>query len=243
MRAFLPLLKRELSRMIHSSVVTIIVVLFLVMLGGMFFRDFFDTVQPLSLRGFFSQAPILLAFFCPALTMGRIAGERADHTLDLLLTMPLHSWHIVMAKFVACLVVLAFVLLCTLAYPLTLSELGTLDWGPVWGGYIALFMLGGGYCAIGLLTSAWAKDQMIAVLTAFFLCVALTYIDLLADASSGNWALVLQSLSASHHFSNIARGVIDIRDIFYTLSLQCLALCGAVFTLEARRYPDPVVES
>lgn len=229
--------------MLQSSVVMIIVILFLVMMGGMFFRDYFDQVQSLSLRPFFAQAPILLAFFCPALTMGKIAGERADHTLDLLLTMPLHSAHVVLAKFVACLIVLAFVLLCTLSYPLTLSQLGTLDWGPIWGGYTALFMLGGGYCAIGLLTSAWAKDQMISVLTAFFLCVALTYIDMLVGSSSGTGAVLLQELSASYHFSNIARGVIDIRDILYTLSLQCLALCGAVFMLEARRYPDPVVRS
>ena len=243
MHAFWPLLKRELSRMLHSSVVMIIVILFLVMLGGMFFRDYFDTVRSLSLRPFFSQAPTLLAFFCPALTMGRIAGERSDHTLDLLLTMPLHSAHIVLAKFVACLVVLVFVLLCTLSYPLTLSGLGELDWGPVIGGYVALFMLGGGYCAIGLLTSAWAEDQMIAVLTAFFLCVALTYVDMLVVSSSGTLAVLLQNLSASYHFSNIARGVMDIRDILYTLSLQCIAVCGAVFTLEARRYPDPVVKS
>ena len=199
--------------MVHSSVIALILVLFLFMLGGMFFRDYFDTVQALSLRPFFSQMPILLAFFCPALTMGRISGERADHTLDLLSTFPLHGWQIVASKFVACLMILAIVLAFTLSYPLTLSQLGTLDWGPVWGGYLSLFLLGGGYCAIGLLTSAWAKDQMIAVLAGFFLCVALTYIDTLASGSSGAMAVLLQNLSASYHFSNIARGVVDIRDL------------------------------
>jgi len=240
MNSFTPLLGRELSRMLNSSVVAIIVVLFLFMMGGMFFRDYFDTVQQLSLRGFFSQAPILLAFFCPALTMGRIAGERADHTLDLLTTFPLHGWQIVAAKFAACLIILALVLAFTLSYPLSLSTLGELDWGPVWGGYISLFLLGGGYLAIGLFTSAWAKDQMIAVLSAFFLCVALTYVDTLASGTNGAMAVLLQNLSASYHFSNIARGVLDFRDILYALSLQILALSGAVFTLEARRYPDAV---
>lgn len=240
MNSFMPLLGRELSRMLHSSVVAIIVVLFLFMMGGMFFRDFFDTVQTLSLRTFFAQAPILLAFFCPALTMGRIAGERADKTLELLTTFPLRGWQIVAAKFVACLIILAVVLLFTLSYPLSLSGLGELDWGPVVGGYISLFLLGGGYLAIGLLTSAWAKDQMIAVLSAFFLCVALTYIDTLASGASGSMAVLLQNLSASYHFSNIARGVLDIRDLLYALSLQILALSGAVFMLEARRYPDEV---
>jgi len=237
MNAFIPLLHREISRMIHASVMTIIIILFLVMMGGLFFMDFFDTIQPLSMRSFFAKAPLLLAFFCPALTMGRIAGERQDGTLALLQTMPLQTLHIVLAKFFACLFLLTITLACTLSYPATLSTLGPLDWGPVVGGYLALISLGGGYIAIGLFTSALAKDQVVAILTAFFLCLGLSYIHHLALNASGIHATFLQNLSASYHFANIAKGVLDAKSILYTLSLQFFALTATILVIEAKRYP------
>lgn len=234
--------KRDLSRLLHSNVVAILIVLFLIMMGAMFFIDFFDDVQVLSLRKFFSQAPLLLSIFCPALTMGILAEERRMQTLDLLKTMPVESWQIVLAKFLACLTLLILVLIFTLSYPISLSTLGPLDWGPVIGGYLALTMLGGVYLSLGILVSSLTKDQITSFLIAFFLCFLLTFIHRISTDSSGITATVLQNISASQHFSNIARGVVDIRDIIYVITLQCFALTATGFMMESQRYPTKILQ-
>lgn len=237
MTAIITIFKRDISRMIQSNIVATIVVLFLIMMGALFFEDYFKEVQALNLRQFFSQAPLLLSIFCPALSMATIADERAHQTLDLLQTMPVRSSEIIIAKFLCCLVLLCFVLAMTLSYPLSLSTLGSLDWGPVFGGYIALILLGAAYLALGILASACAKDQITAFLIAFFLCFALTYIQKLSLNASGTMATILQNLSAGAHFSNIARGVVDIRDILYAVSIQFFALSAAILQLESKKYP------
>ena len=234
--------KRDLSRLLHSNVVAILIVLFLIMMGAMFFIDFFDDVQVLNLRKFFSQAPLLLSIFCPALTMGILAEERRMQTLDLLKTMPVETWQIVLAKFLACLTLLILVLFFTLSYPISLSTLGPLDWGPVIGGYLALTMLGGVYLSLGILVSSLTKDQITSFLIAFFLCFLLTFIHRISTDASGITATILQNISASQHFSNIARGVVDIRDLIYVITLQCFALTATGFMMESQRYPTTILQ-
>ena len=223
--------------MIHSGIMAILVVLFLLLMGALFFTDFFQSVQTLSLRSFFSQAPLLLSIFCPALAMGTISEERRAQTLDLLMTMPVQTYQIVVAKFLSCMALLCIILLFTVSYPISLSTLGELDWGPVIGGYIALMLLGGVYLSIGVFASAITRDQLSSFLLAFFLCFLLTYIHRISLESSGDMAAFLQSVSANVHFSNIARGVVDIRDILYAISMQFFALLATVFIIESRRYP------
>ena len=229
--------RRDLSRMIHSNVMGMLIVLFLVMMGALFFVDYFKDVRVLNLRPFFSQAPLLLSIFCPALTMGTIAGERRAQTLLWLETTPVGSFEIVAGKFLSCLALLSVVLCFTLSYPLTLSCLGVLDWGPVVGGYLALVMLGGMFISLGILASSLSRDQISSLLLAFFMCFVLTYLHRIALDSTGWWAEVLGTLSADVHFSNIARGVVDIRDILYAVTIQFFALSAAVLQLESGKYP------
>ena len=107
--------RRDLSRMIHSNVMGMLIVLFLVMMGALFFVDYFKDVRVLNLRPFFSQAPLLLSIFCPALTMGTIAGERRAQTLQWLETTPVGSFEIVAGKFLSCLALLSVVPCFTLS--------------------------------------------------------------------------------------------------------------------------------
>ena len=229
--------RRDLSRMIHSNMMGMLIVLFLVMMGALFFVDYFKDVRVLNLRPFFSQAPLLLSIFCPALTMGTIAGERRVQTLQWLETTPVGSFEIVAGKFLSCLALLSVVLCFTLSYPLTLSCLGVLDWGPGVGGYLALVMLGGMFISLGILASSLSRDQISSLLLAFFMCFVLTYLHRIALDSTGWWAEVLGTLSADVHFSNIARGVVDIRDILYAVTIQFFALSAAVLQLESGKYP------
>ena len=240
MSSIYTIFKRDIFRMMYSGIVVTLIVLFLLFMGALFFTDFFQSIQTLSLRSFFSQAPLLLSIFCPALTMGILSEEKKSQTLDLLMTMPVQTYQIVIAKFLSCLVLLFFVLLFTLSYPISLSTLGELDWGPVAGGYIALMMLGGIYLSIGILSSAVSKDQVSSFLLSFFLCFLLTYIHRLSLESSGTAASVLQSFSASMHFSNIARGVVDIRDIIYAISIQIIMLISTCIAIDIHKYPKKI---
>lgn len=229
-------LKRELGAYFNSVVAYIVVILFLLITGALFWLNYFQQINLLSLRGFFTQAPLFLAFFAPAVTMGLFAEEKRMGTLELLMTMPLSDFEIVMGKFLAALSLLAVVFTMTLAYPITLSMLGDLDWGAVASGYIGLLLLGGTYAAIGLMASSWTRDQVVAILTAFSICFFLYLIDQLVGQPTGTMARVVDYLSTNSHFNNLARGVVDIRDVFYYISVTGVALLVAQVSIASRRW-------
>ncbi|WP_164856252.1 ABC transporter permease [Lujinxingia sediminis] len=228
--------RRELGTYFNSVVAYIVVILFLVITGALFWLNFFQEISVVSLRGFFSQAPLFLAFFAPAITMGLLASEKRSGTLELLMTMPVSDLQIVVGKFLAAVVLLGVVFLMTLVYPLTLSMLGDLDWGAVAAGYIGLMLLGGSYAAVGLMASSFTRDQVVAILVAFSICFFLYLIDQLVGQASGVGAHTAEYLSTSYHFENIARGVVDARDVFYYLSLMAVSLGVATLSVGARRW-------
>lgn len=233
---------RELDAIFSSPVAYVVVVLFLLISGALFWLPYFQQVSALDLRAFFSQAPLFLCFFIPAMTMGSLSGEARAGTLQLLMTLPMSELELVVAKFLATLSLLVVVFLMTLCYPITLSMLGaqhgvSFDWGAVAAGYVGLMLLGSAYTGIGLMASSWTRDQVVAVLIAFSLCFALYLLEQLAaqaDAAS-TWRLIAH-LSTSHHFRDISRGVIASSDVVYYLSLTALSLGVARASLRARRF-------
>lgn len=229
-------LKRELGAYFNSVVAYIVVILFLVITGALFWLSYFQEINVLSMRSFFGQAPLFLAFFAPAITMGLFAEEKRSGTLELLMTMPISDFEIVMGKFLAAVGLLVVVFVMTLTYPLSLSRLGELDWGAVWAGYLGLLLLGASYSAIGIMASTWTKDQVVAILVAFSICFFLYLIDQLVGQPTGVTAQVIEYMSTSYHFDNIARGVVDSRDVIYYLSLIGVCLVVAQASIAARRW-------
>jgi ABC-2 type transport system permease protein len=230
------ILKRELGTYFNSVVAYIVVILFLIITGALFWLNFFQDINILSMRSFFGQAPLFLAFFAPAITMGLFAEEKRSGTLELLMTMPVSDFEIVMGKFLAAVGLLTVVFAMTLVYPFSLSRLGNIDWGAVWAGYAGLMLLGASYSAIGLMASSWTKDQVVAILVAFSICFFLYLIDQLVGQPTGTTAQVVEYLSTSYHFENMARGVIDSRDVIYYLSLIGVCLVVAQTSIAARRW-------
>ncbi len=228
--------RRELGAYFNSVVAYVVVIIFLVTTGALYWMTYFDQINLLSMRGYFDQAPLFLAFFAPAVTMGAFAQSKRSGTLELLMTMPISDGQIVMGKFLAAMGLLAVVFAMTLPYPYSLSMLGDLDWGAVWAGYLGMMLLGGAYVAIGLMASSWTRDQVVALLVAFSICLFLYLIDLLATQPSGTWTQVVEYASTNYHFQNIARGVVDVRDVVYYLSLMGVALVITTLSLGARRW-------
>ena len=240
MSATFTLYRRELGATFNSPVAYVVVLLFLVISGALFWLNYFSQINALSLRSFFEQAPLFLAFFAPAMTMGSIAQEKDRGTLELLMTMPISDGQIVLAKFLSAVTLLGVVFAMTLAYPLTLASLAAdfgaaFDWGATLAGYLGLMLLGSAYAAIGIMASSWTRDQVVAVLVAFSLCFVLYLLERIVGRPTGWAAYVLEYLSTSYHFKNIARGVLDVRDVTYYLSVIAVCLVAAQASLKAKR--------
>jgi ABC-2 type transport system permease protein len=188
------------------------------------------------MRDFFGLVPFLLVFFGPAITMRLIAEERRSGTIELLITMPVRDVDVILGKFFAAVGLFFVALLLTLPYAITISRFGDLDWGPVMGGYFGLVLLGGAYLSLGLLTSSWTENQIVAFVLALFLSMFLLMMDRFIQFLPAVVAPYVEYLSFGAHIRNAARGVIDSRDIVFFVSFTVLALFLAFRSLESRRW-------
>jgi ABC-2 type transport system permease protein len=124
----------------------------------------------------------------------------------------------------------------TLPYAVFVGSRGSLDMGPVIGGYLGLFLMAGGYVAVGIMASAWTKEQIVAAIMGFFICFVLFLADKVLSVVPPVLAPVLQAISFDHHFQSISRGVIDTRDLLYYVSLIGICTLIAETSLESRRW-------
>ncbi|MEW5701134.1 MAG: ABC transporter permease [Candidatus Zixiibacteriota bacterium] len=227
---------KELKSFFNSPVAYVILTLFL-LIGGWFFSAGLFLIGQADMRDLATVVfPLAFLFFIPAITMRLIAEEKKSGTLELLVTLPVRDVEIVVGKYLAALGLLASALLLTFSYPLTLSILGDPDGGAVVGAYLGLILLGGSYLAIGTFTSGLTHNQIVAFITGFVIIFALFMLDKVLVFFPGPVASVLEYLSVSYHFENVARGVVDTRDLIYFLSLIAGFLFLAVRSLEARRW-------
>ena len=163
-------------------------------------------------------------------------NEKKTGTLELLTTKPVLDAEIVLGKFLAAWALLAVTLLPTLLYTLTMGLLGSLDPGPVISGYIGLLLMGAVYIAIGIFASSLTENQIVAFIVSFLLILALFLMDKVLMYVPEALASTMEFLSIDYHFSNIARGVIDSRDILYFASLLGFSLYLATLSLERRKW-------
>ena len=227
------LTKKELRSYFNSPIAYIVIGVLLVGIGYFFFGTFFLGGQT-TLRPFFQFAGWSFLLFAPAITMRSFAEERKTGTIETLLTLPIREWEAVAGKFLAAWLVLAVYLAVTIAYPISISFLGDLDWGPVIGGYAGLMFLGGVYIAIGVFASAVSRNQVVSLIIAFVICLALFWLDLVLPLIPIAFHKPLSYIAVDTHFQNIARGVLDSRDIFYYVSLAGIFLFLAAQIVEGR---------
>ena len=189
-------------------------------------------------RPMFEWMPVMLIFLASALTMRLWSEERRTGTMEFVFTVPARTWEFVLGKFGACLCLLGIALLLTLPLPISIAFHADLDWGPVLAGYAAAFLLGGAYVAIGLFVSARTDSQIVSLIMASFACGAFYLVGspVLTDLVSGGVADFLRALGAGARFESITRGVVDLRDLYYYLSLGGVFLTLNVYGLEVQRW-------
>mgnify|MGYP001589639388 CR=1 FL=1 len=219
----------------NSPIAYIFIGVFLIAGNWLFFNSFFIIGQA-TIRNYFSLLPWIFLFLSPAITMRLWAEEKKSGTIEFLLTLPLTDWQAVLAKFLSALAFLFFSLSLSLTLPLSVAWLGNLDKGPVIGGYLGALLLGGSYLALGLFISSLTKNQIIAFILGLAACFAAFIIGagfVLAGAPA-RLAPIMKFLGLASHFNNIARGVLDSKDIIYYLSFIFLFLWLNVRAIERR---------
>jgi len=227
--------QKELRAYFNSPVAYIVLTVFLLIVGYFFTAPLFLNGQA-TMRPLFSMVPLVFLFFVPAITMRLLAEEKRSGAIELLVTLPTRDWEIVLGKFAAAWLLIATAVLLTLVYTFSVSALGDLDGGETFGGYLGMLLLGGAFAAIGVWASSLTRNQIVAFIIALALIAALYLVGDLLALMPISLAPVLQFVSVSYHFENIARGVVDTRDLIYYFSLIFLMLYLANRALESRKW-------
>ena len=231
----LALLKKELIHF-FSSAIGYVFISFFLGISGLFLwvlhGEFNITDSGFaSLSPFFDLAPWVFLLLIPAACMQSFADERNQGTLELLLTKPINTFQLVLGKYlgICCIVFLA--LIPTLIYVVALYNLalpvGEIDYGSILGSYIALFLLGTTYAAIGVFASSLTQNQTVALLISLLLCF-LAYFGLANLGEAINTSF-FEAIGISFHYNRISEGVIDTRDIIYFITFCSLFLALTYF--------------
>jgi len=230
-----PIYIKELRSYFNSAVAYVVIVVFLALLGWFYASNIF-LMNMASMREMFEIARWIFLFVIPAITMRLLAEERKSGTIELLATKPVHDSEIVLGKFLAAWSLMGIALLPTLVYYVTLTSIGSLDNGPIIGGYVGLFLMAGVFVSIGLFASSVTDNQIVAFLFGIFLILIFFILDKVLIFAPEGLASILEYLSTDAHFLSMARGVIDSRDLVYFFSILGFTLYCSVVSLERRKW-------
>jgi len=220
--------KRELTGYFASPVAYVFLVIYLLLTGFFTFTvgraPFFDLGQA-SLVTLFLWQPWLFLFLVPAAAMRLWSEERRLGTIELLFTMPVTPWQAIVGKFMASWLFLLLALVLTFPVWITVNYLGDPDNGVILGSYFGCALLAGSYLAIGCMTSAMTRNQVISFILSVVICLFLILAgfppvtDLLAQWFGGGVVRAVASFSVITHFEPFQKGLLDSRDVLFFLSL------------------------
>nr|MBC7245683.1 Gldg family protein [Chloroflexota bacterium] len=239
MKQALVITRKELQGYFTSPMALIFIGTFLaITLFSFFWVETFFARGIADVRPLFRWMPVLMIFLVSALTMRQWSEEQRSGTLEMLLTLPVSPVQLVLGKFLAVLTLVVVSLLLTLFLPFTVSLLGNLDWGPVIGGYLAALLLAAAYAAIGLFISSRTDNQIVALISTVVLCGLLYLLGSGGITSFFGRTLgeILRAMAPGSRFESIERGVVDLRDMLYYLSLSGVFLTLNVLSLISKRW-------
>jgi ABC-2 type transport system permease protein len=239
MKQLLSITRKELNAYFGSPMALIFLGTFLaVTLFTFFWVETFFARGIADARPLFRWMPLLLIFLVAALTMRQWSEEQRSGTLEMLLTLPVRPAQLVIGKFLAVMTMVAVALALTLPLVLTVSNVGNLDWGPVFGGYLAALLLAAAYAAIGLFVSARTDNQIVALIVTVLIAGGFYLIGTsgITDFVGGSVADLFRAIGTSSRFESIERGVIDLRDLIYYGALTGLFLLLNAGALDRKRW-------
>lgn len=233
--------RKELKAYFGSPMATLFIGAFLAAtLFSFFWIETFFARNSADIRPLFKWMPLLMIFLVAALTMRQWSEEQRMGTMEILMTLPVKLSQLVMGKFLAVLTLVAVALVLTMGLPLTVSQLGNMDWGPVIGGYLGALLMASTYIAIGLFISSRTDNQIVALIVTvmigglFYILGSTGITNFMGNTS----AEIFRSLGTGSRFLSIERGVIDLRDLLYYLSLALFFLSLNILSLDQKKWSN-----
>ena len=242
MHATLVIFRRELASYFATPLAYVFIVIFLAMAGSLTFfaGNFFDRGQA-DLQPFFSFHPWLYLVLIPALSMRLWAEERKSGTIELFLTLPISVLEAVLGKFLAAWVFAGIALALTFPFWITVNVLGSPDNGVILASYIGSFLMAGAFLSLGAALSALTKSQVIAFVLTAACCFLFTVsgsgvlLGFLSGWAPASLIDALSSFSFLGHFNGILRGVIELADLVFFVSVIVLFLFANVLIVELKK--------
>ena len=233
MKHFTTLLLKEEKAIFSSPIAYATVAVYLLLMGYTFTAVLFLNRTGELVRVFF-QAAVLFLLVVPVVTMRLFAEERRGGTLELLLTSPVREIEIVLAKFTAGLSLSGLMLALTGSYAVVLGVYGDPDWGPIYSGFLGLFLLAAALTAIGLLVSGLTANQVVAAVVAMGVGIILWMIDTLGYLLPEPYDTIVSHLSLVAHFTPFATGTLFLSDVGFFVTIVLVGLFLSVRTLARR---------
>ena len=237
--------KKEFNSFLNSMVAYIAMSVFLTGMGLLMWV--FPETSVLNygfadLETLFSFGPYVFMFLVPAITMRMFADEKKSGTLELLLSKPLTDLQIIMGKYFAGFALLILALAPTILYYFTVYHLGNppgnIDTAGVVGSYLGLVLLGGVFISIGIFSSSLTDNQVVSFILALFLCFLLYYgFQSIASINLwGRYSATLEELGILYHYNYMSKGLIDLRNVIYFLSLITIMIMITKLKLSSRKW-------
>ena len=226
MRSIVAIAKRELRAYFGTPIAYVFLAIFVALTGvfAFFIGGFFDRGEA-DLRPFFEYHPWLYLLLVPAIAMRLWSEERRSGTIELLMTLPVSTSEVVIAKFLAGWAFLGIALILTFPMWISVNILGDPDNGIIITSYLGSFLMAGAFLAIGSAVSALTRNQVIAFVVSASVCFlfVMSGTDIVLNVFRG-WLpefllSAVSSMSFLTHFEGVSRGVIDVRDIVFYVSL------------------------
>jgi ABC-2 type transport system permease protein len=233
--------KKELGGYINSPSSYIFLIIFLILGSAMFFfvSGFFRNQQA-NMGGFFVFMPWLMLFFVPAVAMRIWAEEKKSGTDELLMTLPVRDFEVVVGKYLAALALIALALVLTFPIPMIVRHFADprtpIDWGPVACAYVGSFLLGASILAVGAWASSLTKNQIIAFILGCAISFALIIIGFPFVSSVVPGGEMVAKFSLYSHYLSMYRGVLDAADVAYYLSVIAFFLFLNIRSVESRKW-------
>lgn len=239
MRNVLTIFRRELTAYFTSPIGYIYMMVFVTISVGLYITTFF-AFPVADMRAFFLNLPILLCVFIPAVTMRVWAEERKENTWEMLLTLPMNTWELVLGKFLAGLAFYTLSLAATVTLPVMLFQLGNPDPGAMASGYLGTLLLGALFLAIGIFFSGFFKDQIVAFVITLLACFTVYMVgtpfveSTINDYVRGLGSLLTELVGVTNHFGAFTRGVIEVADVLYFVAWTAVFLFLNIVYIEGR---------
>jgi ABC-2 type transport system permease protein len=229
--------KREFASYFATPVAYVFLVIFLLLIGGCtFWIGKWYELEQASLEAFFLYHPWLYLVLLPAIGMRMWAEERHSGSIELLLTQPINLRDAVIGKFLAAWVFAGVALALSFPMWIIVNYLGEPDNGVIFASYLGSWLMAGAFLAIASCMSAATRNQVIAFVMTVVVGLVFLLLGLIGFVSEKEWLVqTLASLGFITHFNSIAKGVLDLRDIVFFLTVIGVFLYATKIVIELKK--------